>query len=359
MSDLSNPKDTNLNSGDLASALEKAGMVANHYARQNVFSDYLMRRSQNTRNRQRAALRVFCDFLASIGVTMDADRLQQEPASWNGITFGLVEAFKRWMLAEGYAIGTVNARLSTLRTYSKLAHKAGVIPQDEYLKIKDVAGFTRQEGQHVDEQRDTTRVTDESGRPNKKKTPVRLRPAQVAALKDQPQDSPQGRRDRLLMSLLLDHGLRCGEVAALEVSAIDLEDGMLTFFRPKVNKVQTHQLSQDTWEAAALYLEQDGMVQGSLLRRSVKGGRLVDSGMSERAITLRVRTLGEAVGIEGLSAHDCRHYWATDAARSGTDPFALQEAGGWNSLAMPRRYVENAEIANASLKQTTKRRSDS
>ena len=29
-----------------------------------------------------------------------------------------------------------------------------------------------------------------------------------------------------------------------------------------------------------------------------------------------------------------------------TDTFALQEAGGWNSLAMLRRYVEAAKSAN-------------
>ena len=71
--------------------------------------------------------------------------------------------------------------------------------------------------------------------------------------------------------------------------------------------------------------------------------------MSERAITWRVAYLGEQVGVHGLSAHDCRHYWATTAVRKGTDLFALQEAGGWNSLAMPRRYVEAAEIANEGL----------
>jgi integrase len=76
--------------------------------------------------------------------------------------------------------------------------------------------------------------------------------------------------------------------------------------------------------------------------------------MSERAITERVRELGEAIGINGLSAHDCRHSWATQAAitmrrEKRVDPFALQEAGGWNSLAMPRRYIDDALIANESI----------
>jgi integrase len=55
------------------------------------------------------------------------------------------------------------------------------------------------------------------------------------------------------------------------------------------------------------------------------------------------------LGITGLSAHDCRHYWATQAARRGVDPFALQQAGGWASLAMPRRYIADNEIANEDL----------
>ncbi len=72
--------------------------------------------------------------------------------------------------------------------------------------------------------------------------------------------------------------------------------------------------------------------------------------MTERAVTGRVRLLGERLGISGLSAHDCRHYWATSAARNGTDAFALQEAGGWSSLAMPRRYIDDNEIANEGVK---------
>ena len=63
--------------------------------------------------------------------------------------------------------------------------------------------------------------------------------------------------------------------------------------------------------------------------------------MSERAITLRVETLGETVGITGLSAHDCRHYWATTAARHKTDPFALQEAGGWTNDFFAGDALEN------------------
>jgi integrase len=76
--------------------------------------------------------------------------------------------------------------------------------------------------------------------------------------------------------------------------------------------------------------------------------------MSVRAITKRVAMLGEQLGILGMSAHDCRHYWATDAIRNGTDIKSLQDAGGWASPHMPLRYAESATIANEGVRLSEK-----
>jgi len=103
--------------------------------------------------------------------------------------------------------------------------------------------------------------------------------------------------------------------------------GELRLYRPKVDREQTHGLTADTLRAARAYLKNDAPALGPLLRRSPKDGRLHDAGMSEQATTARVRALAEAIGIEALSAHDCRHYWATQAARSGTPRDRLQDAG--------------------------------
>jgi integrase len=158
------------------------------------------------------------------------------------------------------------------------------------------------------------------------------------------------------MCLLLDHGLRVGEVVRLEAVDFDLERGELRFYRPKVDIEQTHQLTNDTWRAAGAYFRLDAPKSGRVLLGSRKNGRLTKKPLSIRAIKKRVAFLGRTqIEIENdddaeLSPHDCRHYWVTDAARNGTDPFRLQEAGGWSSLAMPRRYVEAAEVANKGVK---------
>ena len=85
----------------------------------------------------------------------------------------------------------------------------------------------------IDQKREKVRIG------YKKAEPTRLTPDQAAALKDQP-GTPQGRRDRFLLCLLLDHGLRVGEVAALSRSDFDVTSKELRFFRPKVNKEQVH-----------------------------------------------------------------------------------------------------------------------
>jgi len=142
---------------------------------------------------------------------------------------------------------------------------------------------------------------------------------QTKELKTQP-DTPQGRRDVLLMALLLDLGLRVGEVVLLEVADFNLKENILHFDRPKVGIDQTHTLPADLKTAVAAWLSSgDCAPFGPVLRESGKGGRLTESGMSERAITTRVLTLEKAIGVFGLSAHDCRHYWATQAAKRGTD----------------------------------------
>ena len=208
-------------------------------------------------------------------------------------------------------------------------------------------GYANKEAKHVDEKR---RADGMNTRRGTKKAEAVTIPEDIAqALKQQP-NTPQGRRDALIMCLLLDHGLRVGEAAILTRSNFDVKAGTLTFYRPKVSKHQTHKLTRDTRRAAIAYIAQDASAEGILWRRSCKGTSKLSTQMSEtsaeRALTKRVELLGRHAGIDGLSAHDCRHYWATYEANNGTPVNRLMDAGGWNSPAMPLRYIEAAHIAN-------------
>lgn len=321
-------------------AIAQAGQMANHYAALNAFSDYRNRKADNTLAAQDADLATFADFLAGVGVDVTGAGLAADPASWHGLTWGLVKGFAAWMLKAGYAVGSVNRKLSTVKVYAKLAAQAGALTAEDAALIRSVSGYGGKEAKRIDERRDQTRIG------SKKAAHVGLTPEQVKELKTQP-DTAQGRRDALLLALLLDLGLRVGEVALLEVNDFNLKENVVRFYRPKVGIDQTHRLTPDLRAAFAAWVDSgDCPPFGPVLRGSRKGGKLTQAGMSERAITERVKVLGEAIGVDGLSAHDCRHYWASRAASQGTDAFALRDAGGWNSLAMPSRYVEAAAIAN-------------
>jgi len=343
--------------------LETAGQAANDAAARYRFDDYRSRRAANTLRRQDADLALFAEFLYLSRVSFVGE-LSRDPEAWRGVTWGLAEAFVKWMLKEGYAVASVNVRLSTVKTYARLAFQAGVLDAETHALIRAVQGYSQREKRRIDRSRPQQRVG------LKKESPVAIAPEQARQLKTARGGSPQDWRDALLMCLLLDHGLRVGEVAGLQASALDVEAGLLRFFRPKVGKTQTHQLSRDTLAAARAYApliagenrtpakikpvqapsENRPAPGAPLLRRSLKNGKLGKGGMTERAITQRVNVLGKPLGLFGLSAHDCRHYWATTAARSGSDPFSLQQAGGWSSLAMPRRYVEDDKVANQGIK---------
>jgi integrase len=339
------------------------GQAANAAAGAAAFADYRRRKSANTLRNHDAALNHFARFLAGLAARveaaagdvagagldqaaawagLDGAALASTAAAWRGVTWGIVEAWKAAMLQEGYSVGTVNNRLSVVRVYAGLASKAGAIPADDLTHIAAVAGYGSTEGRRVDERRPRARRAG-----SKKSAAVPLSLDQARRLKAAAAATGQAARDALIMALLLDHGLRLGELAALTVEALDLDAGLMTFYRPKVDKTQVHRLTAATLTAARRYLAMRPAGAGSALWvASDRRGRLSARPMSARAISKRVGLLGLDVGAVGLSPHDCRHYWATTAAAAGTGVFSLRDAGGWSSVAMPARYVEAAAVAN-------------
>ena len=266
---------------------------------------------------------------------------QHSPHAWQGVTWGLVEGFVKWLLNQGYSVATVNNRLSAVKVYARLAAKAGTIPPTEHALIREVRGYGLTEGKRVDETRPKTRVG------IKKEEAHVLTAVQARTLKTNHLPTPQGIRDRLLICLFLDLGLRASEVATLKVEDF-AEVGYVTVYRPKTDSVDKMELSLDLIDALRdfrPFLRENG----TLLRGSRKNGKLTDHIMSVRAIGARIKILGrDILGIWELSPHDLRHTWATRAAK-GSNPFVLRDAGGWTNMQTPSRYVERAKVVNKGI----------
>jgi integrase len=288
---------------------------------------------------------VFDQFMRMCGL-MAASNLYEDPAAWAGITWGLVQAFQRWLLQNGYSVKTINDRVSVVKVYMTMANQAGVIPDGEILRLQALKGYTRKEAIDTDAKRTSQGIATRRGTKKMQATPITEE--QARALCQVRNESPQARRDALMMCLFLDHGMRVSEVADLRVENIDRAAKQITFYRRKTGKTSLHHLRGRAWQVMSEYLSKDIQSQsGPLILASCKTGALINKGMTTRAIAERVTQLGQGVGIDNLSPHDCRHNGATLAGNDPTVSLAgLMAWGGWDSASSAMRYIDHRQADN-------------
>lgn len=323
--------------------LAAVSLAANQFSQRTILQREMSEKSKNTLIAYKTDIATWCQFLAGFNIVADPVQWLERDEMWSDVKHGLIDAFVEWMKGKGFAIATINRKLSTIRKRFAIAVRAGYVDGSELTLVKGISAISRAAGVEIDRRRTARRID----RPQaKKEASARLLPEQAAMLLDQP-DTPQGKRDAVLMHLLLRHGLRAGEIAALQVENINLRSGFMTFYRDKVNKTQRHRLGKATVAAFRAYLAcARAPKEGCLLLRSKKNGELLSLPMNEWGITMRAKELARRIGVDGFSAHDGRHHWATDAVTNKTDPFALKNAGGWSNMNTVSRYVEDAAIAN-------------
>ena len=328
--------------------LTRAGLVADELSREDAFAEYHANCTANTHAAQRNDLKLFAAYLAEAGVKRNPEDLYADAEAWRGMSRGLLKGFRKWMLDRGYAISSVNVRLTTVRQYVTLAHEAGVIVEEDYDLLMTVKGYSAKSGRNIDVERHS------QGRPTRKSTkkaaPTPVSTGQALRLKTETthprrssrrkHDAQLEARDAVLMGLFIEHAFRVSEVASLNMEDIDLERGTITVYRSKTDDTQTHRLKKHTRLAAERYLGQLEVKSGPLFR-GYRGQRITRYGLYDR-----VRLLGEQIGIDHLSPHDLRHYWTYDALGNGTPIDRVQAGGNWKSPAMVLKYAKRLGIAN-------------
>ena len=325
-------------------AQARIGQAANTAAAANLFDDYIERKAGNTRARYNQALNGFGIFLETLGYSNQG---MTDSKEWAGITFGLVEAYKRAQLQAGYSINTTNQNTYIIKAFANLAAQAGIIPADEIIKITTVKGYKSSEATHINEQRTQAGTATRIG--SKKEHSATITRTQARMLKAQPTDTVQGKRNALLMALLLDHGARISEVISLKGDDIDISNRTVTFHRTKTNRIDTHLLTADSYQAAVNYLALVKPEPGKSIWIGINKGGSISGTFGKLAAQKTVKSLGREIGIE-ISAHDCRHYYATAAHRAGSSSIDIMRAGGWTSPAMLSRYIETDQIQNANIR---------
>lgn len=151
------------------------------------------------------------------------------------------------------------------------------------------------------------------------------------------------RRGQVIVLLMLQEGLRCAEVAAVELGDLDLIAKTLAV-RGKggAGGVTRHlALTDETRHAIVGYLEERPATAGPLVRdhrfaapRAISAHyltQLVSRWMSDAGVKQRPN--------DGRSAHACRHTMASDMADRGASIIEIQRALGHENLSSTQIYL--------------------
>lgn len=161
-------------------------------------------------------------------------------------------------------------------------------------------------------------------------------------------------RDRALVMLLLDTGLRLKEVTALTTDDLNMETGAVIVRRGKGGKFRTVFMGAKARRAMSAYLRTlDG--DGALWRAD-SGAPLASNGLSQA-----IGRIGERANVQPCTVHRFRRTFGVFSLRAGMDLRTLQELLGHARLVLLDRYtrfvtedLQRAHDAHGALDQMLK-----
>ena len=156
------------------------------------------------------------------------------------------------------------------------------------------------------------------------------------------EDSFRGYRNKAVVLTFLDTGLRLSELAAIQVSDIDFNNGIIKVMG-KGRKERFVRVGKGAQRAILRYL---------LLRKDQQPCLWIGENgepIKARGIQSLIKRLGKRAGITDArcSPHTFRHTFAVSCLRNGMGEFSLQSLLGHTTLQMTRRYVQTFGVSDA------------
>jgi len=153
-----------------------------------------------------------------------------------------------------------------------------------------------------------------------------------------------GRRDEVLVRLLLDCGLRVSELTGLALSDVELDREMV-YVLGKGSRPRAVPFGAKTGQAIDRYLRVRAVhpyVRGT--ERLLLGER---GPMSADGARWRLEVLGRAAGVEDVHPHALRHTFAHRWLANGGQERDLMHLAGWRSEAMLAVYARSTAVERA------------
>jgi integrase/recombinase XerC len=168
----------------------------------------------------------------------------------------------------------------------------------------------------------------------------------IEELLDNQPETPAGDRDRAVLELLYGAGLRVGELVAVDLADLQINQRMLRV-RGKGRRERLVPFGRKAAEAIARYLPHRARWRRSCrdddepLLVNQRGGRLSDRSV-RRILDAAVQRTAQ---LHHLYPHALRHAFATHLLEAGMDLRAIQELLGHSSLSTTQIYT-NVDLAH-------------
>ncbi len=238
-------------------------------------------------------------------------------AAGQPLTHPLLQEWKAGM--DGLAPSSINVRLSAVRKLVSEARQNGMLGVEEAAALSDIPNI-RQQG---------TRLGNWLTREQAK---------ELLAVPDR--STLKGKRDYVILALLVGCALRRRELAALDVETIQLREGrwVLADLEGKGRRVRTIAVPLWIKQGINAWMIEAAIEGGPLLRSIHKGGK-VGKGLSDWAVWDVVRQSAKQIGIERFGAHDLRRTCAKLCRKAGGDLEQIKFLLGHSSIQITERYL--------------------
>jgi integrase len=235
-----------------------------------------------------------------------------------------------WRAAmESLSPSTINVRLSAVRKMVGEARRAGMIGLEEAASLTDIPNIS-QKG---------TRLGNWLSREQAK---------ELLAVPDR--STLKGKRDYVILALLVGCALRRNELAGLDVETIQQREGrwVLADLEGKERRVRTVAIPIWVKQGINAWMTAAGIEDGRLLRSVSKGGKVNRETLSDWAVWSVVEQSSKQIGIEHFGAHDLRRTCAKLCRKNGGDLEQIKFLLGHSSIQTTERYLgSDQEIAVA------------
>lgn len=224
-------------------------------------------------------------------------------------------AFQKDQLDKGFAISTIERRLSAIKGLHRFALREGYVETDPAQAIP---------------------------LPKKpERLPDVLSVEQISSLLDSIDTStPIGKRDATMLEVLYGCGLRVSELVNLDRSHMLVDEGFLRVFG-KGSKERMVPISGIAFDRMIEYLndvrpelENPRTAANAALFLNARGGRL-----TRQSVHRIVTRAGMSIGVKNLHPHTLRHSFATHLLEGGADLRSIQDMLGHADIATTQIYT--------------------